>query len=96
MVLPELFGGVLARDALEDLDAARVLVDELRDVVHVRVDDDEHVLVLVVLGDLGRREGLVGHGGLAGRAGLDGEERGMVCVCLAPRGRGRENAWARQ
>ena len=61
MVLPELLGGVLAGDALEDLGAAGVLVDEACDVVHGRVDDDVHALVgRVVRGDFGGGDGF-GH-----------------------------------
>lgn len=49
--LPELLAGILAADALEDLGAARVLVDERRQAVHGPVDDDvQPVLDRVVRG----------------------------------------------
>lgn len=48
--LPELLRGVLAGDALEDLGAAGVLVDEVGDVVDAVVDDDVHALVGRVVG----------------------------------------------
>lgn len=103
VVLPELLGGVLAGHALEDLCAARVVVEEacglrrlaavfpLRrricfqadfwwspplgdstnkggegkhtgNVVDAVVDNDEHALLVLVLGDLGLGV-LLGHGG---------------------------------
>lgn len=59
--LPELLRGILARNALEDLGSAGVLVDELGHVVDVAVDDDVEALVgRVVGGDVGGGEGL-GH-----------------------------------
>ena len=48
--LPELLRGVLASNALQDLGTARVLVDELGDIVDVAVDDDVEALVWVVVG----------------------------------------------
>lgn len=57
--LPELLGRILASNALEDLRAARVLVDKFGHVVHVVIDDDVHALVgAVVGGDIGGGEGL--------------------------------------
>lgn len=61
--LPELLRCILPRDTFQDLCAAGVLVDEIRHVVDVLVDDDEEALVgAVVRGDVGGGEGL-GHFG---------------------------------
>ena len=62
--LPELLRSILTSNALQDLRAAGVLVNELGDVVNGRVDDNVHALIGVVVGgDLGRGEGLGRHGG---------------------------------
>ena len=45
MILPELLTRVLPRHSLQDLRAARVLIHELCDIIHVTVDDDVHALV---------------------------------------------------
>lgn len=59
--LPELLRCILARNTLENLRATGVLVDEIRDVEDVAVDDDVQALVGgVVRGDVGGGEGL-GH-----------------------------------
>jgi len=42
MVFPELLRGVLASDSLEDLRAARVLVYEGGNIIHVLINDDVH------------------------------------------------------
>lgn len=81
--LPELLRGVLASDALEDLGAAGVLVDEVGDVVDAVVDDDVHALVGRVVGrdfGLGDRFGhcLVGWG--SGRR-VVGVGRGPAVGC---------------
>lgn len=55
--LPKLLRRILPRDALQDLRAARVLVDEVGDVVDAAVDDDVEALVgRVVRGDVGGGE----------------------------------------
>jgi hypothetical protein len=61
VIFPELFGRVFAGDALEDLGAAWVLVNEIGNVVDRVVDDDVHALVGGVVGrDFGWRDYL-GH-----------------------------------
>lgn len=61
--LPELLRSILPRDTLQDLSASGVLVDEIRHIVDVLVDDDVEALVgAVVRGDVGGGEGL-GHFG---------------------------------
>lgn len=73
--LPELLRGILARNALEDLGAAWVLIDEVGHVVDAVVDDDIEALVgRVVRGDVGGREGL-------------GHVEGVFCDCVKLRGR---------
>lgn len=59
--LPELLRGILAGNALQDLGASGVLVDEGGHVVDAAVDDDVEALVGgIVGGDVGGGEGL-GH-----------------------------------
>lgn len=61
MIFPELFGGVFAGDALKDLGAAWVLINEIGNVVDRVIDDDVHALVGgVVRRDFGWRDCL-GH-----------------------------------
>lgn len=64
VVLPELLGGILPRDPLENLRSTGMVVDELGHVVDVVVDDDVQALFGgFVGGDLRGGEGL-GHDGL--------------------------------
>lgn len=60
MVLPELLGGVLAGHALEDLGAARVLVDKLCGVESA----SGHGMGSCVLGEEGGKKGKGGKGGV--------------------------------
>lgn len=60
--LPELLGGVLACDTLEDLGATGVLVDEGGDVEDVVVDDDVEALLGGVVGGDVRGGECLGHG----------------------------------
>lgn len=59
--LPKLLRRILARNTLKNLRTTGMLVDEIRDVVDVAVDDDVQALVGgLVRGDVGGGEGL-GH-----------------------------------
>lgn len=83
--LPKLLAGVLAAHALQDLRAARVLVDEAAQAVHVAVDDDvQPVLDRVVRGDVFGREDL---------RHLAGVVCGDLCLESLAVYRGRVGGW---
>lgn len=73
VVFPELLARILSRNALQNLCATWVFVDEFTDVVHGVVDYDEHVLLLVVFCNFGFCVGFVRHGGCASDCKIVGQ-----------------------